>query len=219
VSDAAQQRRSEEFTQTHWTQIALAAMEDGSEVARQALERLCTRYWPSLYGYLRRQGRLPAEAEWEYCCRAGTTTPFWWGSSITPAQANYDGNYVYAGGGSKGKYRKGTVPVGDFAANPWGLYNVHGNVWGWCEDVWHDSYNGAPTDASAWLQGGEGSSRVVRGGAWNNNPRNLRSADRNRNQPDNHNRGVGVRVASTLCVGADGITVPPGVQKSVQGRS
>jgi formylglycine-generating enzyme required for sulfatase activity len=122
--------------------------------------------------------RLLTEAEWEYVARAGTTTPFWWGSSITPAQANYDGNYVYKGGGGKGKYREGTVPVGDFAANPWGLYNVHGNVREWCEDVWHDSYVGAPADASAWLEGGNSSSRVVRGGAWVDIPGVLRSAQR-----------------------------------------
>jgi formylglycine-generating enzyme required for sulfatase activity len=89
--------------------------------------------------------RLDSEAEWEYAARAGTTTPFWWGQSITPEQANYDGNYVYEGGGSKGKDRQSTVPVGDFAANPWGLYNVHGNVCEWCEDVWHNNYDGAPS--------------------------------------------------------------------------
>jgi hypothetical protein len=73
--------------------------------------------------------RLQSEAEFEYAARAGTTTPFGWGSSITPAQATYDGNYLYGGGGSKGVYRKGTVPDGSFDANPWGLHNVHGNVW------------------------------------------------------------------------------------------
>jgi formylglycine-generating enzyme required for sulfatase activity len=83
--------------------------------------------------------RLLSEAEWEYAARASTSTPFWWGSSITPAQANYNGNVVYEGGGSKGEYRGGTVPVGSFDPNPWGLYNVHGNVWGWCEDTWHDT--------------------------------------------------------------------------------
>ena len=86
--------------------------------------------------------RLLSEAEWEYAARAGTTTPFWWGSTINPAQANYDGNYVY-GDGAKGEYREQTVAVGEFAANPWGFYQVHGNVWEWCEDHWHGTYNGA----------------------------------------------------------------------------
>ena len=108
--------------------------------------------------------RLLTEAEWEYAARAGTTKPFWWGSAIAPDRANYDGSYVYKGGGSKGEHREGTVPVGSFAANPWGLYNVHGNVWEWCEDVWHDSYEGAPADGSAWTTG-DSNRRVVRGGS------------------------------------------------------
>jgi formylglycine-generating enzyme required for sulfatase activity len=111
--------------------------------------------------------RLLSEAEWEYAARAGTTTPFWWGSSITPAQANYDGNFVYEGGGSKGEYRKGTVPpAGSFDANPWGLYNVHGNAWQWTADCYHDNYNGAPTDGSVWITGNCNSAHVVRGGSW-----------------------------------------------------
>jgi formylglycine-generating enzyme required for sulfatase activity len=121
--------------------------------------------------------RLLSEAEWEYAARAGTTTPFWWGSSITPAQANYDGNYVYAGG-SKGEYRKGTVPAGSFDANPWGLYNVHGNAWQWMADCYHDSYNGAPADGSVWTAGNCSSARVLRGGSWLNDPRYLRAARR-----------------------------------------
>ena len=92
--------------------------------------------------------------------------PFWWGPTIIPAQANYYGKYVYKGGGAEGEYRKQTVAVGNFAANPWGLYQVHGNLWEWCEDVWHENYNGAPPDGSAWLQGGNADWRVVRGGSW-----------------------------------------------------
>ncbi len=142
--------------------------------------------------------RLLTEAEWEYACRAGTGGPFWWGSSITTAQANYDGNYVYKGGGGKGEWRKSTVPAGHFAANPWGLYNVHGNAWEWCEDVWHDTYNGAPADGSAWLQGGDAATRVLRGGSWNSNPRYLRSAFRVRITPENRDWNLGLRVARTL---------------------
>jgi formylglycine-generating enzyme required for sulfatase activity len=122
--------------------------------------------------------RLLSEAEREYATRAGTLTPFWWGSSITPAQANYNGGFVYEGGGSKGVWRKSTMPVDSFQANPWGLYNVHGNLWEWCEDVWHDNYSGAPVDGSAWLRGGDPTRRVVRGGSWAYYPQNLRAAAR-----------------------------------------
>jgi formylglycine-generating enzyme required for sulfatase activity len=121
--------------------------------------------------------RLLSEAEWEYAARAGTTTPFWWGKAITPDHANYDGNYTYDGGGKKGEYREKTVPVKSFKPNPWGLYQVHGNVQEWCEDVWNDNYNGAPTDGSAWTAG-DSSRRVLRGGSWLIFPRFLRSANR-----------------------------------------
>ena len=142
--------------------------------------------------------RLLTEAEREYATRAGATTPFWWGSAITPAQANYDGNYTYAGGGSTGEWRKSTVPAGSFAANPWGLFNVHGNVWEWCEDVWHDNYNGAPPEGSAWLQGGDNRRRVVRGGSWDNYPQVLRSANRNGDTAGDRDSSLGFRLARTL---------------------
>jgi formylglycine-generating enzyme required for sulfatase activity len=87
-----------------------------------------------------RQYRLPSEAEWEYACRAGTTTPFHFGETITTDLANYDGNYTY-GSGTKGVYRIKTTPVGSFPANEFGLCDMHGNVWEWCADIWHDNYN------------------------------------------------------------------------------
>jgi formylglycine-generating enzyme required for sulfatase activity len=116
----------------------------------------------------RKTYRLLSEAEHEYVTRAGTTTAFWWGREITTEQANF------SGGGGK------TVPVDSFEPNPWGLFNVHGNVWEWCEDIWHDTYNYAPTDGSAWLRGGDDHVRVVRGGSWGSNPRVLRAANRGR---------------------------------------
>jgi formylglycine-generating enzyme required for sulfatase activity len=150
--------------------------------------------------------RLLSEAEREYVARAGTTTPFWCGSSITPDQANYDGSVVYQGGGSKGKWRESTVPVGSFEANPWGLYNVHGNVWDWCEDVWHDNYSdnysGAPADGMAWLLGGYANRRVVGGGAteaaWDFDPPDLRAADRYRVAAGYRLSNIGFRLAKTL---------------------
>ena len=96
--------------------------------------------------------RLASEAEWEYACRAGSSTPFWWGASISTDEANYHGNYTYDGG-KKGQYRKATLPVESFKPNPWGLYQVHGNVWEWCADSWHENYRGAPEDGSAgWVE-------------------------------------------------------------------
>jgi formylglycine-generating enzyme required for sulfatase activity len=120
--------------------------------------------------------RLPSEAEWEYACRAGTDTPFSFGDTISPDQVNYDGNHPYAGG-EKGLYRGKTVPVASLPANPWGLYEMHGNLWEWCEDGWHDDYQGAPADGTAWRDS-MGAARVLRGGSWLNPARHVRSACR-----------------------------------------
>ena len=142
--------------------------------------------------------RLPSEAEREYVARAGTTTPFWWGSSIAPDQANYDGSAaVYKGGGKEGEYRGKTVPVKSFQPNPWGLYQVHGNVYEWCEDCWNGDYNGAPTDGSVRTAGNCGR-RVVRGGSWSGIPWYLRSASRDRGSSGLRGSGIGFRVGRTL---------------------
>ena len=123
--------------------------------------------------------RLPSEAEWEYACRAGTTTPFHFGETITTDLANYNGNYTY-GGRIKGIYRKETTEVGSFGvANNFGLYDMHGNVWEWCQDRWHSSYKGAPTDGSVWLDTEKNTIRgLLRGGSWFYNPDYCRSAYR-----------------------------------------
>ncbi|NMG61230.1 formylglycine-generating enzyme family protein [Geitlerinema sp. P-1104] len=143
-----------------------------------------------------REYRLPSEAEWEYACRAGTTTPFHFGKMITTEVANYDGNYTY-NGGPKGDYREETTPVGHFGiANAWGLSDMHGNVWEWCLDHWHNNYGKAPTDGSAWLSEDEGSTRVLRGGSWLNDPRDCRSACRGDGYPRDVNYSRGFRVVS-----------------------
>jgi formylglycine-generating enzyme required for sulfatase activity/serine/threonine protein kinase len=141
--------------------------------------------------------RLLSEAEREYVTRAGTTTPFWWGTSITPKQANFDGHQTYAGGGSRGEFRQATAPVDSFEPNQWGLYNVHGNVWEWTEDCWNDTNTGNPGDGSARTSG-DCSRRVVRGGSWASYPRSLRSAFRARSTTVDRNTYQGVRLARTL---------------------
>ena len=140
--------------------------------------------------------RLPSEAEWEYACRAGTTTPFWTGATISSEQANYDAKDTY-GPGRKDEYRKKTTPVDTFPENPWGLHDMHGNVWEWCEDCWNDSYVRAPEDGSAWLQG-SCSFRVVRGGAWYSGPSFLHSAGRSWFGPDDRGNYLGFRVSRAL---------------------
>jgi formylglycine-generating enzyme required for sulfatase activity len=140
--------------------------------------------------------RLLTEAEWEYAARAGTTTPFWWGLSISTSQANYNGNLTYAGG-PKGEYRGETVPVDSFAPNPWGLYDVHGNVWQWVQDCWANTYAGAPSDGSARMTG-DCSHRVLRGGPWIYGPAFLRSAYRDRDPIVVRGHNLGFRIARTL---------------------
>ncbi len=143
--------------------------------------------------------RLPSEAEWEYACRAGTTTPFSFGATISTDQVNYDGNFPY-GGGKTGVRRKRTVEVGGLPANPWGLYEMHGNVWQWCQDHWHDSYDGAPGEGLAWEDMGApaGAIRVVRGGSWNDDARYVRSAYRGRSVPGFCYNDLGFRFARDL---------------------
>jgi formylglycine-generating enzyme required for sulfatase activity len=145
--------------------------------------------------------RLPTEAEWEYATRAGTATPFWTGDCIHTDQANYNGNFDYNHCGAKtGLYRQKTVPAGSLPANPWGLHEVAGNVWEWVADCWHDSYQGAPSDGSAWGEAGGGNcaQRVVRGGGWNFSPWLLRSAFRYWGPVDVALAYLGFRLARTL---------------------
>jgi formylglycine-generating enzyme required for sulfatase activity len=153
-----------------------------------------------LSNHTKREYRLPSEAEWEYACRAGTTTPFHFGETITIDLANYDGNYIF-GNGVKGIYRKETTEVGSFkVANNFGLYDMHGNVWEWCQDHWHDSYKGAPTDGSAWQDTNKSNNRrMLRGGSWSLYPDYCRSAYRDYDSLDDSLNDIGFRV---VCSGA-----------------
>ncbi|MDJ0703241.1 MAG: formylglycine-generating enzyme family protein [Leptolyngbyaceae cyanobacterium MO_188.B28] len=131
--------------------------------------------------------RLPSEAEWEYACRADTTTPFHFGPTLTTDLANYNNHY------------KGPTEVGKFGvANAFGLCDMHGNVWEWCLDHWHENYQNAPIDGRAWVAGGDDRYRIRRGGSWAMNPENSRSASRFRNSPDFRFLNLGLRVVCVL---------------------
>ena len=164
--------------------------------------------------------RLPTEAEWEYACRAGTKTAFHYGDSLSSKQANFDGNDPY-GGADKGPYLARTAKVGSYAPNAFGLYDMHGNVWEWCQD-WYDEnyYKNSPREdppgpaqtsyrvfrggireviaaIKEWWKPAQTSYRVVRGGGWDNDGRDCRSAGRYRDEPGNRNGGgLGFRVAA-----------------------
>jgi formylglycine-generating enzyme required for sulfatase activity/uncharacterized caspase-like protein len=141
-----------------------------------------------------REYRLPTEAEWEYACRARTTTPFHFGETITTDLANYKGDYAYAAG-PKGKSVNATTPVGSYkVANAFGLYDMHGNVWEWCADRWQENYKGAPTDGSAWLKGSQEEECIQRGGCWLSFSMYGRSAYRVKNAPNFADRNLGFRV-------------------------
>ena len=135
--------------------------------------------------------RLLSEAEREYVARAGTSTPYWWGTSISPNQANYEPR------GERAENARRTAPVKSFQPNRWGLYQVHGNVWEWVEDCWTDNYDEAPRDGSAWIA--EACyRRVLRGGSWGSDPEGLRSASRTGYFPVLKDAYTGFRVARTL---------------------
>jgi formylglycine-generating enzyme required for sulfatase activity len=141
-----------------------------------------------------RDYRLPSEAEWEYACRAKTITPFHFGEMLTPSLANYN-NPIYS---IEQGHHWQTSPVGSFPANAFGLYDMHGNVWEWCADHWHENYQGAPIDGSVWLAKDDVKSRVIRGGSWKNSSRLCRSAYRSWNPQDGRGNLLGFRVAISL---------------------
>jgi formylglycine-generating enzyme required for sulfatase activity len=155
------------------------------EQARRFCERLTKRTGRAYH--------LPSEARWEYACRAGTETPFYFGETLTTELANYNGEFTYRNE-PKGVYRHVTTDVGSFPPNAFGLHDMHGNVWEWCADPWHDSYGGAPTDGRIWLAGGDEKHRVARGGCWHDTPDVCRSAARLKLRADEGDEFVGFRV-------------------------
>ena len=141
--------------------------------------------------------RLPSEAEWEYACRAHTTTSFSFGETMTTDLANFNGEKPF-GKTPKSEFRKRPTPVGSFPPNAFGLYDMHGNVWEWCADVWHENYLNAPADGSAWLTGGDAGYCVQRGGSWIDRASNCRSAFRVGDIAHNDENIVGLRVCYSI---------------------
>jgi len=138
--------------------------------------------------------RLLSEAEWEYVTRAGSRTAFSTGERITPEQANFSSSSYL----DKSKYRGQTLPVGQFPSNSFGLFDIHGNVWEWVEDCYHDVYRDAPSDGRAWISGGDCSLRIRRGGSWFSYPWHTRSAVRSKFDPNRPDINNGLRVARDL---------------------
>jgi formylglycine-generating enzyme required for sulfatase activity len=162
--------------------VETVTWEEAAEFCRKLSEKEGARY------------RLPSEAEWEHACRAGTTTPFHTGHTISTDQANYDGNHTYAGG-PKGVFRETTTAAGSFAPNAWGVHDVHGNVWEWCAD-WYGEYpKGAARDPTGPARGEK---RIVRGGCWINFPAVCRSANRGKVVPVSWNFHFGFRVVRAV---------------------
>ncbi|MFM6588057.1 MAG: SAV_2336 N-terminal domain-related protein [Microcystis panniformis] len=180
------------ITQAQWQAIAATAKIDidletnpsrfkGDELPVESVNWYeATEFCKRLSRETTREYRLPSEAEWEYACRAGTTTAFHFGETITADLANYRATETYADEPT-GEYRQQTTPVGQFPPNAFGLYDMHGNVWEWCADTWHDNYDGAPTDGSAWIENGNDNRSPLRGGSWYVNPDICRSAYRSIN--------------------------------------
>jgi formylglycine-generating enzyme required for sulfatase activity len=181
-----------------WPKLELDLKPDpsGFKGARRPVEQVS---WEQALEFCRRLSQrtglpftLPSEAQWEYACRAGITTPFAFGATITPELANYDGTRSYVDG-PKGHFRAETTDVASFPANALGLHDMHGSVWEWCLDTWHGSYAGAPTDGSPWLTGTD-SRKLLRGGSWDDFPWDCRSAFRALNRPVGTFNFVGFRV-------------------------
>ncbi|MBT3192574.1 MAG: SUMF1/EgtB/PvdO family nonheme iron enzyme [Verrucomicrobia bacterium] len=183
-----------EVTQEQWEQV-MGRNPSNFKGVKNPVEQVS---WADCQGFLQKLNgtgvegnfRLPTEAEWEYACRAGTTTVFHYGEDLDASMANFNGNYPY-GRGRKGEYRKKTVQVGSFKPNAWGLYDMHGNVWEWCQDWYGDYPSGGATDPRG---ASSGSGRVLRGGSWYVYARDCRSASRVGSAPSVRGFVIGFRV-------------------------
>jgi formylglycine-generating enzyme required for sulfatase activity len=147
--------------------------------------------------YTKKEYRLPSEAEWEYACRAGTKTPFHFGETITTDLVNFNGNHKYGSSSRKGIYREETTPVASFkVANSFGVFDMHGNVWEWCSDTWHDSYQNAPNDTCSWISKNDNDNqlKLLRGGSWCLGPHYCRSASRGYYDAGHRDHYIGFRV-------------------------
>jgi formylglycine-generating enzyme required for sulfatase activity len=195
----------EEIVGAYWDAPGFAQTEDHPVVCVSFDDALAYADW--LSARTGAEYRLPTEAEWEYAARAGTLRPRYWSGGVDAGCAHANGRdqafrQRFAGGiimdCNDGALF--TAPAGNYRRNPFGLSDMIGNVWEWVADCWHDNYQDAPADEGAWLEadGGECARRVVRGGGWGDNPRNLRSANRDRGSRDGRNAVLGFRLARTL---------------------
>jgi formylglycine-generating enzyme required for sulfatase activity len=197
------------ITQEQWKVVMGRDLPYRSKGSRRPVDRVswdnANKFCAKLSERTGRAYRLPSEAEWEYACRAGNASPFCYGESITTDLANYVGEHTYKSE-PKGIYRHGTTESGSFPPNAFGVYDLHGNVWEWCADAWHDSYDGAPAESSAW-EGQQGSTRVLRGGCWHDTPDLCRSASRLKQAPGEADDFFGFRAAlSSIDVNSTGTT-------------
>jgi formylglycine-generating enzyme required for sulfatase activity len=184
-------------TQEQWAAVMPSAPPYRCAGPRRPVDRVT---WDAAREFCRRLAyrtgrdyRLPSEAEWEYACRAGSTTPFHFGPTLTTDLANYVGEHVFSAE-PPGVYRHCSTDVGSFLPNEFGLYEMHGNMWEWCQDAWHDDYTGAPVDGRSWEQRGA-RRHVLRGGSWHEPPGNCRSAIRLGLDAGDGDDCVGFRIA------------------------
>ncbi len=185
------------ITQVQWQAIMgnnPAKFKDDNRPVEKVSWNDAIKFCEKLSNLTNKNYRLPSEAEWEYACRANRTSPFYFGETITTELANYNGNKAY-GSEPRGKYRQQTTDVGIFPPNVFGLYDMHGNVWEWCADNYQDSYNDTPKNGRSWKK--DSKYKVLRGGSWDDNPFNTRSANRFRNNPDVMYYNIGFRVVQT----------------------